>query len=83
MKTERHICTVCNFIYEAPCSPEECGCDASFEALPEQWLCPGCGGDKDKYQPCSCIKVTVAENAEANNNNSTFQKSVSSDCQVH
>ncbi len=58
MRTERHICTACNFVYEPPCAPKECGCDASFKALPENWLCPGCGGEKDKFQPYSWIKVS-------------------------
>ncbi len=57
MKTGRHICTVCNNIYEEPEHPKGCGCNATFETLPEDWQCPECGAGKDKYQPCSCVGV--------------------------
>ena len=58
MKPGRHICTVCSHIYEESDHPRECGCDASFDRLPDEWKCPECGNDKDKYQPCSCVTVS-------------------------
>lgn len=52
----RHICTVCNNIYEDP-AHSGCGCSSDFASLPDDWKCPECGADKDKYQPCSCVSV--------------------------
>jgi len=62
MKAGRHICTVCNNIYEEP-NCRDCGCDVPFNSLPENWLCPECGADKDKYQPCSCVTVSSGQPA--------------------
>lgn len=50
MKPGRHICTACNYIYEEGNKANVC-----FDQLPDTWLCPQCGVDKDKYQPCSCV----------------------------
>lgn len=61
MKAGRHICTVCNNIYEEPDHPIECGCKATFDQLPAEWRCPECGADKDKYQPCSCVTFTASQ----------------------
>ena len=63
MKAGRHICTACNNIYEEPDHPLNCGCDADFGALPDEWRCPECGARKEMYQPCSCITV-AASNTE-------------------
>lgn len=65
-KTNRHICTVCNHIYEVSDHPKECGCDASFEKLPETWCCPECGAEKEMYQPCSCVTVTASQPVQQN-----------------
>jgi rubredoxin len=62
MKPGRHICTVCNNIYEEP-NCKDCGCDVPFNSLPDTWLCPECGADKDMYQPCSCITVATSKPA--------------------
>ncbi|MBS2009871.1 MAG: rubredoxin [Cyanobacteria bacterium SZAS TMP-1] len=57
MKPGRHICTVCNAIYEEPNEKLDTK-KASFDSLPEDWKCE-CGAGKDKFQPCSCVSVTI------------------------
>lgn len=61
MKSGRHICTVCNSIYEEFTEKLNCGCSSSFNELPEDWTCTECGADKDKFQPCSCITVSATQ----------------------
>jgi rubredoxin len=62
MKPGRHICTVCNYIYEEPGKKTESEQKlVPFDQLPENWNCPSCGGGKDMFQPCSCVSVTPAE----------------------
>lgn len=38
------ICTVCGYIYDE----EEAG--TAFEDLPDDWLCPVCGADKEAFK---------------------------------
>lgn len=59
MKPGRHICTVCNYIYEEP--NRKAGSEQPlkpFDQLPEDWKCASCGASKEMFQPCSCVSVT-------------------------
>ncbi len=63
MKPGRHICTVCNEIYEEPkehLDPNK----KPFESLAENWKCPSCEAGKDKYQPCSCVTLETERKHE-------------------
>ncbi len=46
-------CTVCDYVYD----PKEGDPDNNiepgtlFEELPDDWVCPVCGVDKDKFEP--------------------------------
>jgi rubredoxin len=46
-------CTVCDYVYD----PNEGDTDNNiepgtlFEELPDDWVCPVCGVDKDKFEP--------------------------------
>ena len=46
-------CTVCGYVYDpeqgVPDSDIEPGTD--FEDLPDDWVCPECGADKDAFEP--------------------------------
>ncbi len=50
---EKYQCTVCLYIYD----PEEGDLDngvepgTAFEDLPDDWVCPECGVDKDMFEP--------------------------------
>ncbi|NMB17360.1 MAG: rubredoxin [Firmicutes bacterium] len=39
-------CTLCGYVYV----PEEEG-GIPFEELPDDWVCPLCGADKDAFEP--------------------------------
>ena len=49
---QRYVCNVCGYIYD----PEEGDPDnniepgTAFEALPEDWVCPMCGAEKDEFE---------------------------------
>ncbi|MBD6616251.1 rubredoxin [Komarekiella sp. 'clone 1'] len=48
-----HICTVCGYVYD----PEEGDPDSdiapgtAFESIPDDWVCPVCGADKEEFEP--------------------------------
>jgi rubredoxin len=63
--THKYVCTLCDNIYEEAELPDlNCGCK-QFECLPDDWRCPSCGNDKDKYQPCACVSVDSTQPVEA------------------
>ncbi|MFO7867427.1 MAG: rubredoxin [Candidatus Aminicenantes bacterium] len=44
-------CDVCGYIYDEEKGDPENGVDpgTKFEDLPDDWLCPVCGADKDQF----------------------------------
>jgi len=50
---QKMVCTVCGYVYD----PEEGDPDSdiapgtSFDDLPDDWVCPECGADKDAFEP--------------------------------
>lgn len=48
---EKYVCDVCGYIYDPvegdPTQDIEPG--TKFEDLPEDWVCPDCGVDKDNF----------------------------------
>jgi rubredoxin len=52
IKMEKWQCSVCGYIYD----PEQGDPDnsinpgTSFEDLPEDWVCPVCGAEKDQFE---------------------------------
>ncbi len=50
---QKYVCEVCGYIYD----PEEGDPDndveegTAFESLPEDWVCPMCGADKEDFSP--------------------------------
>jgi regulator of cell morphogenesis and NO signaling len=63
MSNGKTICTVCNYIYdESLGEPRQNLAPAvRFEDLPEKWRCPECGSNKDMFQPCSCVSLSIYE----------------------
>ncbi|NLY72596.1 MAG: rubredoxin [Tissierellia bacterium] len=47
------ICTVCQYVYDPAVGDEDSGIapGTSFEDLPEDWVCPDCGVEKDMFEP--------------------------------
>ena len=52
-KMQKYICEVCGYVYDPemgdPDSDIKPG--TSFEDLPDDWVCPECGADKDAFSP--------------------------------
>jgi rubredoxin len=50
---QKFVCDVCGYIYDPemgdPDNDIESG--TSFEALPDDWVCPMCGASKDDFSP--------------------------------
>jgi rubredoxin len=49
----KYECTVCGYVYDPakgdPYAQIKTG--TTFESLPADWVCPGCGVDKDQFIP--------------------------------
>ena len=45
---KKMICKSCNYILE-PAMFDVDGAEQFFEDLPEDWVCPGCGGGKEEF----------------------------------
>ena len=50
---QKYQCTVCNYIYDPAVGDIGQGVVAGtpFDKLPEDWVCPDCGVDKDLFEP--------------------------------
>ncbi len=49
---DNYVCTICGYIYDpALGDPEnEIASGTAFEDLPDDWVCPVCGADKDQFE---------------------------------
>ena len=49
MKT--YVCEICGYIYDPQLGDEAEGIEGgtAFEDLPEDWLCPDCGAEKEEF----------------------------------
>ena len=50
---KKYRCTVCEWIYDPAVGDPDGGIAAgtAFEDIPEDWVCPLCGGGKDQFEP--------------------------------
>jgi len=50
---QKYVCDVCGYIYDPEVGDPDNDIEAgtSFEALPEDWVCPMCGAPKDDFSP--------------------------------
>jgi rubredoxin len=50
---QRWRCTVCDYIYDPEEGDPDNGIEpgTDFEDLPDDWVCPDCGVDKDSFEP--------------------------------
>lgn len=48
----KYECTACGYIYDPEIGDPNSGIEAgtSFEDLPEDWVCPICGVEKDLFE---------------------------------
>jgi rubredoxin len=50
---QKYECTVCGYIYDPAVGDPDNGYPAGtpFEDLPDDWVCPDCGVEKDWFEP--------------------------------
>jgi rubredoxin len=48
---DKYVCDVCGYVYDPAEGDPENGVSAgtSFEALPDDWVCPVCGAPKSEF----------------------------------
>jgi rubredoxin len=51
--TRKYECTVCGYIYDPAEGDPDTGVEPGtpFAQLPDEWVCPECGADKDAFEP--------------------------------
>lgn len=51
----KYRCVVCSYIYDPAVGDPNSGIESgtSFEQLPDSWVCPECGVDKDQFEKVS------------------------------
>ncbi|HCS73560.1 MAG TPA: rubredoxin [Clostridiales bacterium] len=49
---KKYECTVCGYVYDPEVGDPENGVapGTAFEDLPEDWVCPECGVEKDLFE---------------------------------
>ncbi len=49
----QYVCGVCGYVYDPAVGDPDSGIlpGTSFEAIPEDWVCPVCGVSKDQFKP--------------------------------
>ncbi len=52
MSMKKYVCTVCGYVYDPVIGDPEFDIEpgTAFEDLPEDWVCPECGADKDMFE---------------------------------
>ena len=50
---KKYKCSVCGYIYDPAVGDPDNGVDpgTSFDDLPDDWVCPDCGVEKDMFEP--------------------------------
>ena len=49
---DKYICTVCDWVYDPEIGDPEHGIapGTKFEDIPDDWVCPLCGGGKEDFE---------------------------------
>ncbi len=49
----KYRCTVCDYIYDPQVGDPDGDIEAGteFDELPEDWVCPECGVEKEEFEP--------------------------------
>jgi len=49
---DKYVCSICDYIYDPEAGDEENDIlpGTPFNKLPEEWVCPVCGADKDQFE---------------------------------
>ncbi|MCK9483550.1 MAG: rubredoxin [Candidatus Marinimicrobia bacterium] len=49
----KYVCTVCGYVYDPRKGDPDNGVPkgTAFEDLPDDWVCPLCGAEKEDFEP--------------------------------
>jgi len=49
---DKYVCQVCGYIYDPAEGDSDSGVSpgTKFEDLPDDWVCPVCGAEKDEFE---------------------------------
>ncbi len=49
----KYVCTVCGWVYDPAKGDPKNGVapGTAFENIPDSWVCPECGAEKDQFEP--------------------------------
>ena len=49
---EKWVCTICGYVYNLEVGDPDSGIEpgTDFEDIPDDWVCPDCGVDKDMFE---------------------------------
>lgn len=52
-KIMKYRCILCSYVYDPAVGDPDNGVEpgTAFEDLPDTWVCPDCGADKDQFEP--------------------------------
>jgi rubredoxin len=50
---QKYQCTACDYVYDPEKGDPDNGVEPGtpFEDVPDDWVCPDCGADKDMFEP--------------------------------
>ena len=50
---KKYRCIMCSYIYDPAVGDPSAGVapQTAFEDLPDDWVCPDCGADKNQFEP--------------------------------
>jgi rubredoxin len=53
MRMQKYVCSVCGYVYDPAQGDPEHGVAAGtlWQQVPEDWVCPVCGVNKDQFNP--------------------------------
>lgn len=62
MNTKKHVCPLCDYIYDETLGDESLAIVAGtpFENLPEDFKHPHCSGSKAEFETCTCAGLEEA-----------------------
>ncbi|MDX9820483.1 MAG: rubredoxin [Syntrophales bacterium] len=52
-KARRYVCSLCGYVYDPEKGDPDSGIapGTPFENIPDGWVCPVCGAERDKFEP--------------------------------
>jgi rubredoxin len=50
---KKYVCSICGYVYDPAAGDSSSGvaADTAFENIPDTWVCPVCGVEKNLFDP--------------------------------